>query len=173
MQYSALLKNQTLYSLDYFRDANQRIYNVSKYTHLGKVSTPGGNYTLGYNDLNQIITLVSYTNKNILINTKTLGYDAAGNRTSITTFGSAEKSTFTFDQKNGIFKHVSFAQLISLEFEHQLLNSLVNNVLTMTGSPAQNNYSCTYEYQTDDFPTKVTITEAGVNTVFYITYKTL
>jgi len=173
LKYNAYENTKSLFSLDYFRDAQQRINNVSKYTHNGKTSTPGGNYTINYNELNQITSIVSYTNKNIYINTKTLTYDAAANRHSITTSGSEAKSTFTFDQKNGIFKNVSYAQLISLEFEHKILNSIVNNVLTMTGIPAKNNYSCTYEYQADDFPAKVTITESGVSTVFTITYKTL
>jgi len=173
VKYNAYKNTDWQYSLDYHRDAQQRIHEVWKYIHNGKTTTLGGNNTFGYNDLNQITNIVSYTNNKTYINTKTLTYDAAANRNSITTSGSEEKSTFTFDQKNGVFKNVSYAQLISFQFEHKMLNSLINNVLTMTGIPAKNNYSCTYEYQADDFPAKVTITEAGVSTVFTITYKTL
>lgn len=172
--YTALEKNLTLYTLSFLRDVKQRVHNVPKYTLNGKNDIPGGSYTITYNDLDQITTFVSHAiNNEKIINTKTLGYDAAGNRNSIATSTPDEKSTYTFDQKNGIFKHVSHITFISLEFEHKLFNSLVNNAMTMSGSPAKNNYTCTYEYQTDDFPTKVTIMEGGVNTVYTITYKTL
>ncbi len=137
-------------------------------------NTPLGNYTLEYAASKQISIIKTYSARHLLLGTKVLSYDAAGNMNNlVATSGTQEKSTFTFDEKNGIFKHVDNIQLISFEFQHTLLNSVINNVLTRTGIPAINDYSCTYEYQTEDYPSKVTVTEAGVKTVFTITYKIL
>ena len=171
VKYVHFAKNEKVYTADYWKRTNLVIDDVTKYDPR---NTPLGNYTLQYDAQKQITSIKTYSARNLLLSTKILSYDAAGNmNNSVVTAGTEEKSTFTFDQKNGIFKHVDNTQLISFEFQHKLLSSITNNVLSRSGTPAVNDYSCTYEYQSDDYPSKVTVTEAGIKTVYLITYKIL
>ncbi len=162
------------YFIDYFRDTKKNIYKVSYYVELSTHTTPTGYHLLTYNSLNQIAEAIQHSSKNILLNTYSYSYDLAKNRNStITNQDDTKKTIFTFDQKNGLFKHVDHALLISLEFPHYLLNSNINNVVTKKGSAANLDYSYTYEYNEADFPSQITLSEANVKTVYKVTYKAI
>ncbi len=162
------------YQIDYFLDVHKNIFQVSYYVDLNNVISPSGYYLLTYNALNQIVDAKRYSAKNILVNSYNYGYDLLTNINSIiTNQEDAKKLTYTFDQKNGIFKHVNYAPMISLEISHHLLNSIANNISTKTGNTPAQNLSYTYEYNSEDFPSQVTVNEAGVKTVYKVTYKTL
>jgi hypothetical protein len=162
------------YYIDYFKDAKQNTFKVSTYLYLGKLLTPIGRYLLVYNSLNQIEEVKYYAGAESLLSTHHFSYDLATNRNSIIINNEeAKKEIFTFDQKNGIFKHVENVMLLSLEVPHHLFNSIANNVNSRSGTPATQDYHYTYEYNTDGYPSQVTLNEANVKTVFKIVYKAL
>jgi len=172
--YEIYENNQLIYFIDYWRDVNQRINNVNQFKNKGLQFTPTGYYTLEYNNLNQLSIVKFYSTQKQLISSKSLQFDAASNLNSlIINTGTEEKSTFTYDEKNGVFKNVDNAQLISLEFKHKLFYSAVNNLITKVGTLANQDYNCTYEYNSDSFPSQITLNEANVKTIFKITYKIL
>ncbi|MET3115072.1 hypothetical protein AAKU52_002815 [Pedobacter sp. CG_S7] len=172
--YEIYENNQLIYFIDYWRDVNQRINNVNQFKNKGIQFTPTGYYTLEYNNLNQLSIIKFYSSQKQLLGSKSLNFDAASNIISIIiNTGQEEKSVFTYDGKNGLFKNVDNARLISLEFNHKLFNSLVNNLITKTGTFANQDFNCTYEYNSDSFPSQITLHEANIKTIFKITYKTL
>jgi hypothetical protein len=160
------------YYIDYFKDAKQNTYKVSTYIYLKTHFTPIGRYLLTYNSLNQIEEVKYYAGAESLLSTHNFHYDLATNRNSIIINNEEDKKeSFTFDQKNGIFKHVENVMLLSFEIPHHLFNSIANNVNSRSGSPPAQDYHYTYEYNTDGYPSQVTLNEANVKTVFKITYK--
>ena len=171
--YELYENNERTYFINYWDDSNLRINYVTQFKDSGKI-TPLGRYTLEYNTLSQITAINYYSAQKELLHTKTLSYDAAANVNSIlTTKVIQERTTFTFDQQNGIFKHVDNALLISLEITDKFFNSIQHNVLTITGVSGTPTYIYAYEYNADAYPDQVTLQESNVNTIFKITYKPL
>lgn len=172
--YELYENNEQVYFTDYWDDSNLRINYVTQFKNEGKKTTPLGRYTLDYNALNQLTDIKYYSAQKVLLRTKILSYDAAANVNSIlTTEATQERTTFTFDQQNGIFKHVDNALLISLEMEDKFFNSIHHNVLTITGVAGSPGYNYAYEYNADAYPNQVTLQESNINTIFRITYKPL
>ena len=172
--YELYENNERTYFTNYWDDSNLRINYVTQFKNEDKKITPLGRYTLEYSTLNQLTAIKYYSAQKELLLTKTLGYDAAANVNSIlTTKATQERTTFTFDQQNGIFKHVDNALLISLEITDKLFNSIQHNVLTITGASGTPGYNYAYEYNADAYPDQVTLQESNINTVFKITYKPL
>ncbi|WP_432712109.1 hypothetical protein [Pedobacter sp.] len=165
--------NGLTYFVEYWK-TNQIVNRVTQFNQKGNIITPLGEYTLEYNNLQQIKDIKYYLPNKQLTSSLTLAYDASLNNNSITNnLNPDEDILFTFDKKNGLFKYVENAQLMSLEMPHKLFYCTVNNVLTKTKGPATAAYSYTYEYNADDFPSVITLTEGNTKTVFKITYKTL
>jgi len=172
--YELYENNERTYFTNYWDDSNLRINYVTQFKNEDKKITPLGRYTLEYNTLNQLIAIKYYSAQKELQLTKTLSYDAAANVNSIlTTKVTQERITFTFDQQNGIFKHVDNALLIFLEITDKFFNSIQHNVLTISGVSGTPTYIYAYEYNADAYPDQVTLQESNVYTIFKITYKPL
>lgn len=162
--------NNEMYMNDYWWDTSKRINRVTRYQDNGMI-TPGGEYQIDYNELDQVAEVRYYSNKNQLLSSKNFTYDALANLTSLHLVegGVKDQQAFTYDQKNGIFKYVPAAALLFLETDIDLFCSVNNNVIQRSGSTGNVTYH--YEYQNDDFPSQVTVNRNGQATVFKISYK--
>lgn len=107
-------------------------------------------YTYFYNDVNQIIKSVLDTQL-----PKLFEYDKNGNISKVTEGGGYAITLKTYDDKNHPFKNV-ITQLESFEDYNVLLNNwygnYVNNFLTVKNQ--NSNIVFSYEYDSDNFPTK-------------------
>lgn len=162
------------YYVDYFRDTQNRINQVNQWNQTNDEDIPLGYYTIIYDDLQQISEVNYFSAKNALLRKKEFTYDLSNDRMGIITETNGTETTkYTFDLNNGIFKNVANAQLIALETGEIFLLSADHNLLSITSSNPKNDLTCSYEYNTDAYPTSITWEALHVKMKYIISYKTL
>ena len=161
------------YSVDFFRDEQERIIKVSQYKQTEYFDIPLGSYTIEYNEQQQISQVTYYSERNVLQRTKSFSYARSNDQMGIITETSGTESTrYTYDQKNGLFKNVANAQFIALETGDQFFLSAEHNLLSISGTSPKNDLTCSYEYNTDDYPSLINWLTPQANMVFKVSYKT-
>jgi len=170
-------KNGNLFYTAYYERADKKTTSkVIMFETKGSFYTPLGSYTLGYNSLQQFNEVKYYSHNEQLTKTRTLSY-ISGNlseESSTTPPGSADRNTYTFDQKKGISSHITYNQILAFEHEHWFLYCTSNNILSLQNqkSPLEN-ISFSYEYNEDGYPSKMTITKNNSVQHIKITYKAI
>jgi hypothetical protein len=167
------LEGDKVFSSDYYRDDQQRINKVIHWSQTDFEDINLGYYTIDYDQQQQITELNYYSPANRLLRTRTFAYDQSNDQIGIVieTDGTAT-IRYTFDRKNGLFKNVAHAQLIGLETGEKLFLSAEHNLLSSAGTTAQNDLNCSYEYNTDAYPSLINWKDAHVNITFKVSYKT-
>jgi len=159
--------------VDYYRDDQKRIIKVARWKQTENEDILLGTYTIEYNEQQQISQVTYYSDKNALQRTKSFSYARSNDQMGIITETSGTESTrYTYDQKNGLFKNVANAQFIALETGDQFFLSAEHNLLSISGTSPKNDLTCSYEYNTDAYPSLINWLTPQANMVFKVSYKT-
>jgi hypothetical protein len=161
-----------VYYVDYYRDDQKRIHKVTQWSQTKDEDIPMGYYTIKYNEQQQITEINYYSARNVLLRTKTFAYDLSNDQMGVIIESDDKETTkYTFDLKNGIFKNVANAQLIALETGDKFLLSSNHNLIGISSSSPKNDLTCSYEYNTDAYPTLINWQAVNVKMTFKVSYK--
>lgn len=184
LQLSILKKyrNNKLYYAAYYENSGEKLaQRVNQFEHdpVADSFTPIGFYTLAYNEYGQVSEIRYYNSSGTgnPIKTSNWTYSPLQSRATQTLTiypNQTNLLNYTFDNKKGIASHISESQWIALETEYPFLRGSVNNILSYSNQkmPAENT-SCTYEYDTAGYPSKMTINSNKNTQQLKITYKAL
>lgn len=167
--------NKPFQLIDYVKD-KEGLPKARAFDENGSVFTPTGYYILDY-DQNQQLGKIKYYNDNGgLFRESSLSY-SMGNVTARiqSNYPGVSKSMhYTYDLKNGIFKHIKYPERLLLETRYPFFNAGQNNILSsyVTETP-QENITYNYEYNADNYPSKLMITGNDRKQTFKITYTEL
>lgn len=182
LQLSVLEKyrNNNLYYAAYYEtNAQKLVQRANQFEHdpIFNSFTPIGFYTLDYNGQQRITGVKYYSSTDQLIRSYSLTYSSSQNLSANTVAiypNQINQLNYSFDNKKGIASHIAESWLFAFEGKYWFLLSSVNNILSYSNqkTPTENS-SFSYEYNTDGYPSKMTITGNKSTQVFKITYKTL
>jgi len=159
--------------VDYYRDEQKRIVKVIQWTQTESDDIPMGSYSIEYNEQQQISVIKYYTNKDQLLRTKLFAYALSTDQMGIVIETNGSESTrYTYDQKNGLFKNVANVQFIALETGDHLFLSAEHNLLSISATTPKNDLTCSYEYNTDAYPSVINWKTPQANMLFKVSYKT-
>lgn len=169
-------RNSNVFQLiDYVKDKEGRP-KARCFDKNDAVYSPTGSYVLTYDQKDQLTKVMFYKDNGELFKEAIMSY-TSGNITTRTLLdhpGLQKNLEYTCDLKNGIFKHIKYSERLFLEsryaFFHPGQNNLLNSVNTK--APTENaEYS--YEYNTDNYPSQLSITVNKTKQTFKITYAEL
>lgn len=161
----------------YYKAENGQVNKAERtvYNDKGTSLIVAGYFLISYNEKEQILLVKAYNKDNQLISEKTRSYTATGNISSMTIkTSSSHQVSYTYDNKNGIFKHVPFAELLFLETANDYLRAGSNNLKGESSAqlPAIDR-KFSYQYNTDDYPAEITVKKGNDTENLNITYKTI
>ncbi|EDM35443.1 hypothetical protein PBAL39_13275 [Pedobacter sp. BAL39] len=170
------LRSDVLYEyLEYYPDQKGVIEGAQKFVLDTRTNSfiADNSYAFSYDDQHRLHTIATYNRLNTLINNEERGYSESGNLVEISqkpSSGPALKKTYTFDEKQGCFKNVSYADLLAMETDLDLMTSRFNNRLSsVTINTSTSTVSYSYQYNNAGYP--IAITEKGASTKsFKISY---
>lgn len=164
--------NQPFQLVDYVKDKDG-LPKARCFDESGPVFTPTGFYILNYDQADQLTKIRYYKDNAELFRESVLSY-SLGNVTELVQSdypGASKKTQYTYDIKKGIFKHVKYCDRLFLESRYLFFNPGQNNMLSSTGSKAPlEDLTCSYEYNADDLPVKLRVTDHNITQSFTITY---
>jgi hypothetical protein len=129
-----------------------------------------GHYDLKYNDMDQM-TGIDYVDLNDRqVDKQDKRYDAGGNL--IGEKGVTTDFIYSYDLKNGLFKHVNYTWLLTIEKDNILFLSGVNNVKDCTDVLSSgNDQGFSYVYNVDGYPEVINTTTNGTKNSVKVVYK--
>ncbi|WP_449439810.1 hypothetical protein [Pedobacter steynii] len=169
-------KNNIVFEAIYFAKTTSQDIKATFFDVDGRVSSPTGSLILKRDINEQLISILASGNgPSYPYKESSWSYTIAGNLSDIVVKNGAAETTpikYTHDQKNGIFKNVKHAQLLFLEMGYSFFCADKNNRLSYlnTDKPSENT-DFNYQYNTDDYPKQLTITQS--KQTFKITYAEL
>jgi hypothetical protein len=165
-------QNQPFQLVDYVKD-KEGLPKARCFDESGPVFTPTGFYILNYDLADQLTKIRYYKDNAELFRESVLSY-SLGNVTELVQSdypGGSKKLHCTYDLKNGIFKHVKYWDRLFLETRYPFFNPGQNNILSSADSKTPlENVTYSYEYNADDLPVKLSVTERNITQSFTITY---
>lgn len=170
--YERYNQNELVYMVDYAGDASGNVIKASQHlvTFNGKVTTPLGYYIIQLNTGKNITDVKWYNLSDRLLKTVLFNYSETGTiNTMVNTSPEIKPISFSYDDKNGLFKNAVSCQFLALENPQPLFRSLKANILQQSGVSVPYQYS--YTYNKDGYP--VTILgkdEQGTQTSWKVTY---
>jgi hypothetical protein len=175
-QYDRYKGTNKEYTVYYLRDQNGTVIqgNQNNVDGDGKVLTPAGSYKISYNSDNHISAVSWLDNSKRSVATSERFYSSSGNVVKLLISGTGEQSSsFTFDDKNGIFKDVKFREILSIESLQHLLFATSGNLLSESDEKASaNNVVYSYVYGADNYASSMTATDSkGSKKVYKVTYR--
>ncbi|MBB5637394.1 hypothetical protein HDE68_003309 [Pedobacter cryoconitis] len=164
-------KNGELVSLtDYELDENGRVIIGRMAIRKGNNYVLNGHYELKYNELNQVATISFMDINEQLLGKVERRYDQTGNL--IGERSTKVDLTYSYDLKNGLFKHVNYAWLLTIEENKNLFLSGINNVKEITDAlNSGNTQSFSHVYNKDGYPETVNTVIGGTKTAVKVSYK--
>ncbi len=175
-----IYEDNKLTEINYYDAPNPEILESYTYDAQGRVTTISTNivgtgvyeYSQTYNADNSVITTSFTGNTNDTPDVHTI------NNGNITVFdeGSVYTSTYTYDNKNGVFKNVELRDLlVTIDSENgYALNFTLNNLLSETivdnSTMESEDYTYTMTYNSFDYPRTVQENEDGDITTYTYTY---
>ena len=170
--YQRYQKDELIYFVDYYFDGNEKMIHAAQHAVKlnGKVTTPIGYYDIQLNADRKISDVKWYGLNNELLKTFVYNYGESGMlNTIVSTNPEIKQITYTYDNKNGLFKNVAVAQFLALENNLFMLHCTAANILKQTGSGLS--ASTSYTYDTGGFPLTInTKDEKGTQTAWKVTY---
>jgi len=170
------LRSEVLYEyLEYYADQKGVISAAQKFVLDTRTNSfiADNSYTFSYDDHKRLYAIETYNRLNTLISNEERKYSESGNLVEISQkpgSGPELKRTYTFDDKQGCFKNVSYADLLALETDMELMNSRFNNRLSsVTTNSSTSTVSYSYQYNNAGYPTAITEKGAGTKS-FKISY---
>lgn len=169
--------NKRTQLLEYWTDSKGLVNKTMRFNYDSKGIdyTPAGYYTLSYDDNGRIQALKEYDNSKRILSEQIREYDK-GENVSKFSYVSAQNpphySTYEYDQRNGIFKHISFIELLSIEFGDYFVAVTTNNPLKHFSSLSLTE-EFSYLYNTQKYPIEMISLKNNVKERIKITYKHL
>jgi|GEM_PF-2512776 len=160
-----------VFSNEYILDKNGIVVSVYQYILNEQGFNAIGHYDMTYNTQQQLIAVSYYDRYDKLLSDQHRTYDAIGNLTSEKS-NSAELTTdYLYDDKNGLFKNVKYAWLLSVEKENKLFLSVLNNIRQCNYSlMPDSNQNFSYIYNINKYPETVSSTAKGITSSIAVTY---
>ena len=167
-------KDDVLYRYSDFLLTDGKALRIHRFDSSGNIDMPIGNCKLNYSKDALLTNIKDYNAANDLILERRILYAKSGVVSRIEQVDKQNNSTFleyTYDDKNGIFKNVTHAQLFLLDLEYEFFSADTHNWLTYNNSQLpEENLTCSYSYNGDDYPSKMVINESGGKSTINITY---
>jgi len=161
-------------TVDYVWD-KQGVPKARSFSDNGTVNIHKGSYVLTY-DQNYLNRITYYTSNGTLFRETVFQY-TAGNPTTKTILDLPEQQqniTRSYDTKNGIFKHLKYAERLFPETRYLFFTDGQNNPLSSSNSKfPQENVTCSYQYNKEDYPSELTLSHGSEKQTFKITYTEL
>jgi hypothetical protein len=165
--------NKPFQLIDYVKD-KEGLPKTRSFDEDGSVFTPTGYYILDYDQNQQLGKVRFYKDNGELFRESTLSY-SLGNVTSQIQSnypGEPKSLHYTYDLKNGIFKHIKYPERLLLEIRYSFFSAGQNNLLSRT-EISRENLSYNYEYNVDGYPSQLMITDYNMKQSFKVTYMEL
>lgn len=158
--------------VDYVKDKEGRP-KARSFDKSNAVYVPTGSYVLTYDQKAQLTNIVSYKDNGELFRESTRSYTFGNISGSILLEHPDLKKNveYTYDLKNGIFKHIPYSERLFLESRYIFFHPGQNNILTSFNArsvPENTDYS--YEYNADNYPSLFTITVNNAKQTFKVSY---
>lgn len=154
-------------------EVKENIVRVNSFEKQGNLLTPAGHRTLTRNSTGQVETITNFGADKLMISRTETKY----NETSVPTLdiftdqNSTRQFDYVFDSKNGIFKNVAHAQLLLIEAGYFFFHHSKNNILKYsTTTTSAENAIYSYKYNTEQYPSELTVTKNNKTQTFKITY---
>lgn len=166
--------NKSFQLVDYVKD-KEGLPKARSFDENGAVFTPTGYYIFDYDQNQQLGKIRFYKDNGELFRESTLSYSLGNVTTRIQSNYPGTKSIhYSYDLKNGIFKHIKYPERLFLETRYPFINAGQNNILSSAGAETpQENTTYNYEYNVDNYPSKITITDHNMKQSFKVTYMEL
>ena len=170
-------RNDAVYHYADFLLTDGKASKLHSFDSFGNVDVPAGHSVFQYSPDGQLINIKNYNVANEFIQERKLSYSAAGNLASIESVDKQNKSSlseYTCDTKNSIFKNVVYSRILFLELPYNFFCPDANNWLSYKNKldPAKN-IAYSYEYNAQDYPSKITIDGPNGKETFSISYQEL
>ncbi|KIO78754.1 hypothetical protein TH53_01260 [Pedobacter lusitanus] len=118
-----------------------------------------GYYELKYNSDNQITGIHNFDINNHQAGEQERWFNEAGNLSGEKAGIAGPALNYSYDLKNGLFKHVRYVWLLTIEKDNSLFLSGVNNIRFCNNPSApEDEQNFSYEYNTDGYPDMITTT---------------
>ena len=170
------MKNNKPFQLvDYVKD-KEGLPKARSFDESGPVFTPTGYYILDYDQNQQLGKIRFYKDNGELFRESALTYSLGNVTAQIQSNypGGVKNLQYTYDLKNGIFKHINCLERLVLEIRYPFFSASQNNILSSSGTETPlENITYSYEYNADNYPSKLMITAHNRKQTFKITYAEL
>ncbi|QNK63178.1 hypothetical protein H7F33_01245 [Pedobacter sp. PAMC26386] len=164
--------DEAVSSTSYGLDENGQVIKAKMFTIKGDRFLFAGSYELRYNALNKPAGISYFNAEDNLLDKQERLYDEGGNLTSEKGGIKNSASVYSYDLKNGLFKQVNYAWLLTLEKENSLFHSGINNLLSYSNpSVPAIEQSFSYEYNANNYPEVINAVVNGLKTSAKVVYK--
>lgn len=148
---------------------------ISAFKKSGNLLTPTGHRLLTKNSTGQITNISHFGTNNVAFAKSDINY-ANGNPESTIIInlssGTVNQFNYTYDDNNGIFKHVKHAQLILEESAYFFLHHTSKNILSYSmGTPSPDNSIYSYKYTLEKYPAELKVVNNNKIQTFKISYQ--
>ncbi|WP_285057212.1 hypothetical protein [Pedobacter ginsengisoli] len=167
--------NKPIQLIDYVKD-KEGMPKARSFDENGPVFTPTGYYILDYDQNQQLGKIRFYKDNGELFCESALTYSLGNVTAQIQSNypGRSKNLQYTYDLKNGIFKHINCLERLVLEIRYPFFSASQNNILSSSGTETPlENITYSYEYNADNYPSKLMITTHNRKQTFKITYAEL
>ena len=164
VKYERYQAGEQVYLIDYLRNADGLVVKSNRFIIAPRVFTPEGYNTFTYNSDNKLISYKTYDNANKLLQEEVSEYSPTGDliTTIKITTGQANVTTnLSYDNKNGVFKEVSYTKLLAINATEDFLISAPHNLMDRSYS-SSGSVTYSYQYNTDNYPVQYIVTD-GTN----------
>ncbi|HMI02090.1 MAG TPA: hypothetical protein VK541_06380 [Pedobacter sp.] len=167
--------NKPFQLIDYVKD-REGLPKARSFDENGAVFTPTGYYILDYDQNQLLVKIRFYKDNGELFRESTLSYSLGNVTTQIQSNypGGSKNLHYTYDLKNGIFKHLKYPERLLLETRYPFFSAGQNNILSSTGTETlQEKITYNHEYNEDGYPSQIMITDHNMKQNFKVTYMEL
>lgn len=164
--------NKLQQEVNYMVDKEGKIYKILLFD---SKSASAGYYTITYDQEDRITQLKKYAANNLIIEEENMSYDLNGNLLSQAKITKNSTSTIStsYDTRSGIYQHIPYIQLLLLTQEHSKAIYSKNNPLISSYLPSSiSACNYTYEYNTNDYPSNIQMSQGSNMETMKLTYKT-
>lgn len=176
-EYRIYENDKFVYFAQIARDAARKITKIVKFDVepiYQQSYYPRGQNVIEFNQKNQLSKISDFGADKKLIWEKILQYDDHGNIVKIETNQTALKTTasLSYDSKNGIYKNIADMPVIFVLHQDMDMLGNSNNMLDYSQlANTDDDRSIKYEYNTDNYPSKMMVTRKSWKETHLISYR--
>jgi hypothetical protein len=175
VKYECYQAGERVYLIDYLRNSDGFVVKANRFAIAPRVYTPDGYNTFTYDTSNKLISFKTYDNTSHLTHEKISEYGPSGDliKTIQKTTGQPDITTnLSYDDKNGIFKEVSYRELLAMNGTEYLVISAPHNLVDRSNT-SSGGTAYRYQYNTDNYPSQYTVKNGNGLKTIKVTYRAL